>query len=137
MVNASARCAGSMNSDQVVLDSKRCWSTSMIGTVIWPPGGRVAAPSRVGPVGAVPGRSRGLFDSGPQSEEPVVGGLPGRVRLAPVLGPVLASCGIRPQELHPGQPRMQVAQAVSDNLVADMPSKVDDEAVVAESLLCR
>jgi hypothetical protein len=32
---------------------------------------------------------------------------------------------------------MQIAQAVADHLVVDMPVQVDDEAVVAQSLLGR
>ena len=44
MESASAACAGSMYSDQVVLDSKRCWSTSMVCSVMCPPGAEYQRP---------------------------------------------------------------------------------------------
>src|SRR5580692_9039191 len=123
-----------MNSDQVVLDSKRCWSTSMIGNAICPPGRRVPVP--LPEVSRAPTRTlSGLVDGRPQSVEPVVGRLPGSVGLASLLGPVFTGRGIRAQELHPGEPGVQVAEAVGNDLVADVSRKVDHEAVVAQRLL--
>ena len=52
--------------------------------------------------------------------QPVVGGLPGRVGLAALLGAVLPGRRVRAEELHPGQPGVEVAQAVGHHLVADV-----------------
>ena len=79
----------------------------------------------------------GSLDGVPQQAQPVVGGLPGGVRLAPLLGTVLPGCRIRPEELDPRQPGVQVPEAVGDDLVADVAGEIDDEAVVAQALLGR
>src|SRR5580692_3268387 len=133
MESASLRRAGSMYSVQVVRDSNRCWSTSMVCRLTCPPGRTVPVVVRTVPRDRGPLRADGAADL----PQPGVRRLPRRVGLTPLLGPVLAGSRVRTQELHPRQAGMEVSQAVGHDLVSHMARKVDDEAVVTQRLLRR
>src|ERR1700722_19224975 len=106
MDNASDCRAGSMYSDQVVLDSNRCWSTSMVCSMTCPPTRRVPAvvPPRRPRIGGV------LVDAAADLAQPVVRGLPRRIGLAPLFCAELPGGRIRAEELHAGQAGMEIAQ---------------------------
>src|SRR6202034_2973397 len=55
-----------------------------------------------------------------------------RVAWPPLCGTQLSGGRIRTEELHAGQPGMEVSEAIRHHLVADMAGQVDDEAILAE-----
>ena len=76
-------------------------------------------------------------DLGPEPLHPRVASRIASSTSRRIAGPAGPGRGVGAEELDSGQPGVQVAEAVGDDLVGDVTLEVDDEAVVAERLLRR
>src|SRR5690606_2876795 len=104
------------------------------------PVGPAQRPSPVGPTPATadrPGPVQPSADLAAQALDPLAGLAPAEVGITATGRALLAGRRVGAEELHVLDLRLQLAEAVGHDLVADVPVEVDHEAVVAEPLLRR